>query len=153
MKISLGKTDFTANYRRHHRRRCYLWVCSEHPGRCPEGRTAARGRWPDGEWPQLSSVETQPEKEDTLFSREKKKDMFYTLSSFNRKIHTSYLSCTLFLCLYMFVCLCLYFVAALTLPVSECLDCVETHSPRCAYHHIRIQKYKYSEALSFTTSL
>lgn len=117
MKISLGKTDFTANYRPRHHRRCYLWVCSEHPGRCPEGRTAARGRWPDGEWPQLSSVETQPEKEDTLFSKEKKKihllyreqlhiSLLKTL--LNRKIHTSYMSCTLFLRFYIFACLCLY---------------------------------------------
>lgn len=38
---------------------CYLWACFEHPRQCPEGRMAAQDHWPDGEWPLLSSVETQ----------------------------------------------------------------------------------------------
>lgn len=38
---------------------CYLWACFEHPRQCPEGRMAAQDHWPGGEWPLLSSVETQ----------------------------------------------------------------------------------------------
>lgn len=86
-----------------------------------------------------------------LQQREKKKYTFYPLSSFTFHylkpsstgksiplICLVHFSCA-FTSLHVFV----YIVAALPLPVSECLDCVKTHSPLCAHHHIRIQKYKY----------
>lgn len=84
-------------------------------------------------------------------AKRKKKYTFYPLSSFTFHylkpsstgksiplICLVHFSCA-FTSLHVFV----YIVAALPLPVSECLDCVKTHSPLCAHHHIRIQKYKY----------
>lgn len=43
-----------------HDHQCYLWACFEHPGRCLEGKMAARDHWPVGELLLQSTVETQP---------------------------------------------------------------------------------------------